>query len=70
MEWQERERCQQQADVEGRLQPNASEQPKPVRVGVTRQEAGLEEQEASGPNGWPAAKPGQDITTNHGLQLE
>jgi hypothetical protein len=41
-----------------------------MRVCIARQQTGLEEQQASGPNRRAAAKPGQDITSHHGLHLK
>jgi hypothetical protein len=41
-----------------------------MRVRITRQQKGLEEQQASGPNRRSAAKPGQDVTSHHGLHLK
>jgi len=41
-----------------------------MRVSVTRQEAGLEEQQTSAPNGGSAAEPGQDVAADQGLHLE
>jgi hypothetical protein len=41
-----------------------------MRVRVTSQQTGLEEQQTSGPNRGAAAEPGQDVAPDHRLQLE
>ncbi len=41
-----------------------------MRVCVSGQQTGLEEEQTTGPNRGPAAKPGQDVTAHHGLELK
>jgi hypothetical protein len=41
-----------------------------MRVRITRQQKGLEEQQAPGPNRRSAAKPGQYVAPHHGLHLK
>jgi hypothetical protein len=41
-----------------------------MRVCIAREQTGLKEQQASGPNRRSAAKPGQDKTPDHRLYLE
>jgi hypothetical protein len=70
MNRQKRKGPEQQPDVHTRLQPYVPQRSQRVGVGITRQQAGLEEQQTTGPNSRPAAKPWQDVTPDHGLHLE
>ena len=52
------------------LEPYIPERSQPMRVRVAGQQAGLEKQQATGPDRGSAAKPGQDVTSDQGLHLE
>jgi hypothetical protein len=41
-----------------------------VRICITKEQAGLEEEQATGPDGGAAPKPGQDVTPNYRLHLK
>ncbi len=52
--------------LSSRVQASSDE----VSVSITAEEQHLEKQDACGPDGWAAAKPGQDVLCNQGLNLE
>ena len=56
--------------MDASLATQALERPQPVRVGVTSQQAGLEEQQTNGPDRGAAAEPRQDVTSDYRLQLK
>ena len=56
--------------MDARLKTHVRERAQPMGVRVTGQQAGLEEQQARGPNSGSSAKPRQNVTSNYRLQLE
>jgi hypothetical protein len=52
------------------LEAPVLQRPQPVRIGVSSQEGGLEEQQADAPHSGRASKPGQEKPAQDGLYLE
>ena len=56
--------------MDGGLEPQVRKRSQPVGISVTPEQTRLEKQQAHGPDGGAAAKPGQDVTPHHRLHLE